>query len=79
MTMSSSSLQNSDGSDGQSATPTVPTMQPLHSNNNSSSQQSSLLLEDNFQFYQTWSPDTLEAIDYINIFSGSNRNLEALI
>ena len=59
--MSSSSLQNDDGSDEQSATPTVPTMQQQHSVDRSSQQ--SALLKDNFQFYQTWSPDSLEEID----------------
>ncbi len=56
-----SSVQNN-GSDEQSATPTI--MQQQHSVDRRSSQQSAaLLLKDNFQFYQPWSPNSLEAID----------------
>lgn len=58
-----SSVDN-DGSNEQSATPTIPAMQQQHSTGRRPSQQSTaMLLKDNFQFYQTWSPNSLEAID----------------
>ena len=50
------SLQNE-----QSATATPTIQQPSF---NSTSQQQSVLLKENFQFYQTWSPNSLEEIDY---------------
>lgn len=76
--MSSEQTNDNDDSNEQSATPTIPAMQQQHSTDRRPSHQSaSLLLKDNFQFYQPWSPNSLEAIDsdYRSVDDDSGNNV----
>mmetsp|Transcript_12917 Transcript_12917/g.26030 ORF Transcript_12917/g.26030 Transcript_12917/m.26030 type:complete len:1928 (+) Transcript_12917:157-5940(+) len=68
-----STIQNNDGSVEQSAPTNAPTMQQRRSVDRSS-QQSASLLKENFQFYQPWSPNSLEEIDceYGSVDNGSS-------
>lgn len=59
----SSKKNHNDGSNEQSVTPTMQQQQQHSVEKRPSQQSAALLLKENFQFYQPWSPNSLEAID----------------